>query len=61
MRVEFVVGSDGRTRDVKAMRGPQIFHKAAVDAVLKFRFRPAESNGKKVAVRMTIPITFKLD
>ena len=58
--VEFTVGRDGRVRDARVLRGPQIFHEAALAAVVKFVFKPALQNDKPVTVRMTQPIRFRL-
>lgn len=58
--LEFTVGQDGRVRDAVVVRGPQIFHEAALEAVYKFVFKPAIQNDKPVRVRMTQPIRFRL-
>ena len=58
--VQFVVGRDGRVKQVTVLRGPEIFRKAAMDAVMDFVFRPALQNDQPVQVRMTRPIRFRL-
>lgn len=58
--VAFTVGADGSVRDVRVVRGPDIFRKAAVEAVSKFVFEPAVQNDRPVAVKMTMPIRFRL-
>lgn len=58
--VEFTVGKDGRVKGARVIRGPAIFHDAALNAVFKFTFQPAMQNDKPVSVRMTQPIRFRL-
>lgn len=58
--VAFTVGVDGSVRDVRVVRGPEIFRKAAVEAVSQFVFEPAVQNDRPVAVRMTLPVRFRM-
>ena len=58
--VAFTVGADGSVRDVRVVRGPEIFRRAAVEAVSQFAFEPAVQNDRSVAVKMTMPIRFRL-
>lgn len=58
--VQFIVGTDGRVRNVRVLRGPEIFRKAAIDAVRQFVFKPAIQNDKPVQVQMVQPISFTL-
>lgn len=59
--VRFLVGKDGRVREVQILKGEEIFRQAAIDAVMKFVFKPAMQNDKPVAVWMSQPITFSLN
>jgi TonB family protein len=56
-----MVGKDGRVSNVTVLRGPQIFRRAAVDAILQYRFKPSKQNGKPVNVWLTQPMTFRLN
>lgn len=58
--LRFIVNLDGSVSDVRVLRGLEEFHQAAIDAVSQFRFKPAEHNGKPVAVWMTQPMSFRL-
>jgi TonB family protein len=58
--LKFRVNVDGSVSDVSVLRGQQIFRKAAMEAIEKFRFKPAEYDGKIVAVWMTQPVSFRL-
>jgi TonB family protein len=56
-----VVGGDGRTRDIKVVRGlsPEL-DEAAMDAVKEWKFAPAMKEGNPVAVQIKIEINFRL-
>ena len=58
--LKFVVNVDGSVSDVAVLRaiGPEVFRQAAIDAISQFQFKPAEHNGKPVAVWMTQLIKF---
>jgi protein TonB len=58
--LQYVVGRDGKVKQVTVIRGPEIFRRAAEDAVMQFVFQPALQNDKPVSVRMTRPIRFRL-
>ncbi len=58
--LKFMVNLDGSVSDLRVLRGTEEFHQAAIDAVSQFRFKPAEHNGKPVAVWMTQPVSFRL-
>lgn len=59
--VKFLVGKDGRVRDVQILKGQEIFRQAAINAVMQFRFKPAMQNDKPVSVWMTQPLSFRLN
>ena len=56
--LKIIVNVDGSVSDVTVLKGPEIFHRAATDAVLQWRFKPAEYNGKVVPVTLLTPIRF---
>ncbi len=58
--LRFIVNLDGSVSDVRVLRGLEEFHQAAIDAVSQVRFKPAEHNGKPVAVWMVQPVSFQL-
>lgn len=58
--VKFAVGSDGYVKQATVLKGPKVFHRAAVEAVSQFVFKPALQNSKPVAVWMALPIRFRL-
>lgn len=58
--LKFIVNVDGSVSDVRVLRGPEVFHQAAIGAVSQVRYKPAEHNGKPVAVWMTQPVSFRL-
>jgi len=62
VEVDFTVDADGRVRDAKVARAQprHVFDHSALDAVNRWRFRPAMRNGKAVAAVVRRRILFKL-
>ena len=58
--VEARVGEDGRVQSVKVLRGQILFDQAAVDAVMKWRYRPLLLNGEPTEFDVTITVNFNL-
>jgi TonB family protein len=60
--VEFVVDESGNVWIPTVIESPDpMLSKAAVNALLKWKFLPGVKNGHKVNTRMRIPVTFSLD
>jgi protein TonB len=60
--VEFTIALDGTTTNlqVRSAEPKDIFDKAALDALSKWRFEPVQRNGAAVAQRATIRVRFAL-
>lgn len=60
--VEFVVSEDGDVRDVRVMRssGHDLLDREAARLVEQTEFQPGRIDGRGVAVRMVLPINFRL-
>ncbi|WP_457652947.1 energy transducer TonB [Rhodocaloribacter sp.] len=59
--VQIVVEPDGRPANpVVARSAGDVLDKAAVEAVMRLRFKPGKQRGVPVRVRMAIPIRFRL-
>jgi len=57
--VGFTVGVDGKTTDAMVIEADDgLFGSAALDAIAKWRFRPAEVKSKPVPCRMSVPFYF---
>ena len=57
--VAFTVRADGRVADASVARADDVlFGEAAISAIRKWRFRPAEVGGAPVDCRMTLPFYF---
>lgn len=57
--VALVVSSKGAPRDVRVIKGlDKDVDQSAVEAVTQWRFAPAQKDGKPVAVRISLEITF---
>lgn len=62
VRVQVQVGLDGRPSDVRVLESSESrdLDRAALDAVRKWRFRPAQRNGQPVEATVVVPIAFRL-
>ncbi len=59
--LSIVIGPDGKTRDVKVLRPLGLgLDEKAIEAVLKWRFRPSMKDGKPVAVMANVEVNFRL-
>jgi protein TonB len=60
--VRVAVGLDGRAERVEVLRssGSALLDKAAVEALERWRFEPAQAAGQPVAATVEIPVTFRL-
>jgi TonB family protein len=59
--LELVVGSDGLPRDITVSHPlSSKFDAAAIDAAKKWKFTPASKDGKPVAVRIIVEVSFHL-
>lgn len=59
--VSLVIDTEGATRGVRAVSASHpAFGEAGVAVMRQARFRPAKNDGKPVAVRITMPISFSL-
>jgi protein TonB len=63
VHIQFVVSPTGEITEYKVIRGVPGLDEAALDAFKKKipKFSPGKNNGVPVPVRMTVPVTFKLD
>jgi TonB family protein len=56
------VTSDGRSDSILVLKGaPFMLNKQAIETVQKWKFKPAEKNGKAVPVRVPVEITLRLN
>ena len=59
--VSLIVGSDGKPRNVRVLRGVGMgLDENAKAAVEQYRFRPATKDGKPVAVAMNMEVNFQI-
>jgi protein TonB len=60
--LRFIVDTNGDVREVEVIRSTQReFESAAIQAVLKWKFKPGRKGGRAVGTRMQIPIVFNLN
>jgi TonB family protein len=58
--LDVVVGRDGSVLETRALNGPDVLARAAVDAVRWWKFKPYSLQGKAAVVETTVAVEFKL-
>ena len=58
--VQALVGRDGLVKDVRVTKPIPGLSESAIDAVRKWRFKPAKSKGASIAVWVAVPVKFTL-
>ena len=59
--LDVLIDELGNVRQVNVIESAEVFRKEAVEAMRKFKFSPANINGKAVAVKIRYVIKFKLE
>ena len=57
--LDIVVGRDGSVQSLRALNGPAILSKAAMDALRWWKFEPYRLNGVPAVVETTVAVEFK--
>jgi len=55
-----VIGTDGKMRNVQAVKGPDELRQAAIDAVMRWVYHPYMNKGVPVEVATTITVNFTM-
>ena len=58
--IEIIIGTDGAVNEAKVLRSVPELDRAAVDAVMQWKYTPTLLNGEPVKVIMTVTVTFSL-
>jgi protein TonB len=59
--LDILIDGSGKVRDAKILEGEPIFRNSAIEAIKKFIFKPAKTDGRPVAVRIRYTLNFKLE
>src|SRR4029077_4548313 len=60
VRVDALIGANGRVTSMKVISGPTLLHQAAMDALRQWKYQPATLDGKPVAMHLAVTIQFHL-
>ncbi len=60
VRVDALIGANGRVTSMKVISGPTLLHQAAMDALRQWKYQPATLDGKPVAMHLTVTIQFHM-
>ncbi len=58
--LKVLIDKDGSVAQATAVKGKEIFQKAALNAIYQYRFSPARQNDRPVKVYLVMPIRFRL-
>jgi len=61
VELQGIIGTDGRIRELKVLRGHPLLVKAALDAVSQWIYEPTRLNGEPVEVDAPITVHFRLN
>ena len=59
--LDVLIDQEGDVRNVRVIDGPEVFRSGALEAMKRFKFKPAKVDGKPVAVRIRYVLNFKLE
>src|SRR5207344_1450351 len=57
--LDIVVGRDGTVLSMRALNGPDVLARAAMDAMRWWKFEPYRVNGEPAVVETTVAVEFK--
>jgi TonB family protein len=60
VRVDALVGADGRVSTMKIVSGPTLLHQSAMDALHQWKYQPATLDGNTVPMHLMVTIQFRL-
>lgn len=60
VRIDALVGIDGRVTSMKVISGPTLLHQAAMDALHQWKYSPAILDGNPVPMHLTVTVQFRL-
>jgi protein TonB len=61
VEIEATIGTDGTVRNAKVTKGNPMLQKAAIDAVMEWKYKPALLNGRPVESPVQIKLNFAPD
>jgi TonB family protein len=59
VRVEAIVGKDGKVKSARAVSGPQVLRAEAEKAVRQWKYTPGTLNGEPVEVPVNVDVGFQ--
>jgi protein TonB len=60
VKIDALIGENGRVTGTKVISGPVLLHQAAMDALRQWKYKPATLNGKPVSMHLVVTIQFRL-
>jgi len=60
VKIDALIGADGRVSTMKVIGGPALLHQSASDAVRGWKYKPATLNGQPVEMHLVVTVQFRL-
>jgi TonB family protein len=58
--IKGTIGTDGKIRNLRVVKGPMVLRQAAIDAVLRWEYHPTIFHGVPVEVDTTVTVVFTM-
>jgi protein TonB len=58
--VDILVDTNGKIAETKVLSGPPMLQQAALDALRRWRYQPAQLNGQVIPIHTKVDINFAL-
>jgi protein TonB len=59
VQIDALIDASGNVTDVKVLSGPGVLHRAALEAVKQWKYKPAMLDGEPTSVHITITVQFR--
>lgn len=61
VELDILIDDRGTVRQASLVSGPEVFRSSALEAIYRYKFRPAKVDGKPVAVKVRFKLNFNLE
>jgi protein TonB len=59
VQIDALIDAEGNVAAVNVLSGPTLLHRAATDAVKRWKYKPATLNGEPTSMHLTVTVEFK--
>jgi periplasmic protein TonB len=59
VQIDALIDASGNVASVKVLKGPTLLHRAALDAVKQWKYKPARLDGEPTSMHLTVTVEFR--